>query len=89
MIGARRVGDAVGHLERAGGVDALERGLRAGLLERHAGVAHRLQPLGVVVDAEHPQAAVGEGYGQRKADPSQPDDGNLGGHAAGNLLFRG
>ena len=87
VIGDGRVGDVVGHLEHAGRVDALQRGLCAGLLERHAGVAHGLQPLRVDVDAEHPQAAVGERYGQRQADPAQPDDGNLSGHEAGNLLL--
>ena len=83
VVGDRRVGDAIGHLQRAGGVHAVERVLRAGLLERHPRVAHRLQPLGGDVDAEHLQPTVGERNGQREADPTQPDDGNLSGHEAG------
>ena len=77
VLGLRGVGDAVGDGQRAGRVDAIERVLRAGLLERHPRVADRLQAFGVLVYAEHGQPAVGERDGKREPDPAEPDDGDL------------
>ena len=59
---------------------ALEQLLGAGLLERHRAALDSQQPLGVVVDPEHAQAAVGEAQRQRQADPSEADDRDVYGH---------
>ena len=74
VLGERRVGDAVGDGQRSGRVDAIESFLGAGLLERHPRVANRLQAVGVLVDAEDREAAVGERDGERETDPAEPDD---------------
>ena len=78
MCSAQRgVGDAVGDRQRAGRVDAVERLLGAGLVERHPRVADRLQAVGILVDAEHGEPAIGERDGEREPDPAEPDDGDL------------
>ena len=51
--------------------------LGAGLVERHPRRRGRPQALGVVVDAEHVQPAVGEREGERQADPAEADDGDV------------
>ncbi len=78
VLGQRGVGDTVGYGQCAGGVDAVQRLLRAGLVERHPRVADGLQAVGILVDAEHRQPALGERNGEWEPDPAEPDDGDLG-----------
>ncbi len=74
VLGGARVGRALAELEPAGVLDALEDLVGAGLVERHASLPDRAEALRVVVDAEHLQAAVGEGQRQRQADTAEADD---------------
>ena len=73
----RGVGDAVGQLQPPGSLDALEQLLCAGLGERHLAGSHRGQQRRVVVDPDHPQAAVGEAQRQRQPDPAKTDHGDI------------
>ena len=64
VVGAGRVGRALGQLEAPAGHHALEQLLGARLFERHPAGAHRGEHGRVVVDSEHAEAAIGEGQGQ-------------------------
>ncbi len=77
------VGDAVGERQRSISVDSLEQLLSTGLSKGHAAVAHCAEPGGVVVDADHRQAAIGEGQCQRQPDAAEADDGHIGGALRG------
>ena len=68
--------------------DATQQLLGAGLAEGHRRGGDRAQPRGVVVDADHAQAAVGEGEGERQTDASEPDHGHVGGTRAIAALAR-
>ena len=63
------VGDETPSVEHA-----REQLLRARLVERHAPRAQRLEPVGVLVDAEHGQPRVRERERERQADAAEPDD---------------
>ena len=52
---------------------ALQQRLGARLRERHAPGAQRVEDRVIVVDAEDPQAAVGEAQRQRQADAAETD----------------
>ena len=80
VLGLGRVGHAVGQRETSRVAHALEQFLGAGLLERHRAALDGQQPLGVVVDSLHVQAAVGEAQRQRQAHPSEADDRDVYGH---------
>ena len=87
VVGLRCVGGAGAELEPAAGQHALEQLLGAGLAERHPAGPDRLEDRRVVVDAEHPQPAVGERQREREPDPAEPDDGDVtrGAHASVTL----
>ena len=61
----------------------------ARLLERHPAGAHRLQALGIVLDADGAQAVVGEGERERQADAAASDDGDVVAHGHMRLAARG
>ena len=73
VIGAGGVGGAIGQFEAAGTLDPFEHLLGPGLIERHAARAQRVQDGWIMVDAEHPQTAVGEAQRQRQSDATEAD----------------
>ena len=83
VLRASRVRDRVGQLQPPGRVDAVQDLLGARLLERHAAVRHGGEALGIGVDAEYAQPAIGEGQGEREPDPPDADDGDVDGHDVG------
>ena len=64
VLRGRGVGRAVGELEPAGGPHPVQQLLGPGLGEGHPAIAQRIKDGRVVVDAQHPQPAVGEAEGQ-------------------------
>ena len=77
VLGLGGVGDLFGERKAPAQPDALEQGLGVGLLEGHQAFAHRAETGGVVVDADRPQAPIGEGQGERQSDAAEADDGDV------------
>ena len=65
-------------LEAARGQHPLEQLLGARLVERHLAGARPREHRGLALDADHVEAAVGEGERERQADPAEADDGDAG-----------
>ncbi len=56
---------------------AVEQLLRAALLERHHARAHGLDTVGVAVDPDRGETAVGEAQRERQPDAAEADDGDV------------
>ena len=68
VLGGRGVRHAVRERQPVARMQPLEQLVGAGLLEGHAPGLHGAEALGVVVDADHVQTAIGEGECEREAD---------------------